>query len=136
MQNKHTGRKTNSSPASLANLRPFNKMSKEEMNAIREKGLKKAREVQAQKQAFRKAAEWVSGLPAFKTDNEHIEQLRKLYPELTNAQAMTAAVVGKALGEGDPKAYATIRDTSGEAPNVAANLSSSEPIQITIKTVE
>lgn len=136
MHNKHSGRHAHNTPAQLANLRQFNSLSPEEHHALSVKGGKSRAKQAAERRTLKAQVEWLLNEPAFKSTNEAVEALRAKCEaeehELTNAQAMTAALVAKAIQEGDAKAYVAIRDTSGET--VANN--ASEPITITIKTVE
>lgn len=140
MKNKHTGRKTNSSPAQLANMRRFDQMSPEEHRAICRKGGlaggKKRMEDIKRRNTFKQAVEWAASLNAFHSQNEAVDAILKQYPDLDNTQAMAIAMVKKAVDDGDPRAFTALRDTVGETPQQALSLSNSEPMTINIKTVD
>lgn len=84
---------------------------------------------------FKQAAEWLLEMPAFATDNDAVAALIKKFPEMSNTDAMTAAVIMRTISEGDAKSFATIRDTTGEVPVANVNVANSEPMVINIKTI-
>lgn len=127
-------------PQQTANITDttLDKLAKTDPDRAREihsMGGKASRKKAQERAHFRQAAIWLAGMPAFKTDNEAVEALREKFPEITNAQAMTAAVMKRAMQEGDAKSYVAIRDTAGETPASALDLSNG-PLEISIKTVE
>lgn len=124
------------SPAQLANLRRFDEMSPEEHRELSARGGRASKATQHQKFVFKQAARWLMSEPAFACENDAVNALKERFPDLTNAEAMTAAVMKKAIDEGDAKAYSVIRDTTGEIPTQNVNLTNDEPMTITIKTVE
>lgn len=136
--NKHTKVQGNynSSPEQLKNLRKFSDMSKEELVELSRRGAAASKEARKRNDIFRAAAVWLSEQPAFQSENDIVEALRTQFPALTNAQAMTAAVMKRAIDDGDAKAYATIRDTTGETPNSLLNLSGDQAMTITIRTLD
>lgn len=136
MKNKHSGQKRHNTPAQLANLRVFGQLSPEEQRELSSRGGKAAQAVLREKRNFKKAVQWLMDMDAFETDNAAVEGLRKNFPDISNAEAMTAALMYKAMIEGDARAYAVIRDTSGEVPTTSVSTASLEPITINIKTVE
>ena len=136
--NKNTRVKGNfhSSPEQLKNLRKFSDMPKDELVELSRRGHEKAMETRKQNAVFKNAAVWLAEQPAFKSENEAVEALREQFPGLTNAQAMTAAVMKRAIDEGDSKAYTTIRDTTGELPEQTVNMKGDGAMTITIKTLD
>lgn len=122
--------------ASLANLRPFETLSPEEARAIRSKGGKISQQRKRENKTFKETVQWLMEQPAFATTNDIINALKEVYPDITNAEAMSAAVMGKVLNEGDARAYTTIRDTSGEVPDAFAGLKGDASLTITIKTLD
>ena len=135
-KNMNSGRKNHPSPAQLANLRKTSDMTPEELRAFQAKGKAAQQASAAKRRMFKEAAEKILSLPAFKSDNELLEYLKKEYPGMNNAEAMTMAVVLRTMSDGDAKAFSTIRDTIGEIPSQLVSIGSNEPMTITIKTVE
>ena len=137
-QNKHTGRRNRPTPAQLANLRSTDKMTPEERRAFSQKGVAAMQAKRKQAKTFKQAALWLMDLPAFKDKaSESIisKELLKQFPDMNNAEAMTAAVMVRAIVDGDPKAFAAIRDTTGELPAQSVNITNTEPMTINIKTI-
>lgn len=136
-RNKNTGRKQNSSPAQLANLRSTDKMTPEERREFSRKGAKASHERRAQAKTFKQAAVWLAALPVARLRNKSdmVKELLEEFPDMNMAEAMTAAVMVNAIVNGDPKAFSTIRDTTGELPAQSVNINTTEPMTINIKTI-
>lgn len=127
--------KLNATPNQLANLQTFGKISPELQHERSVAGGKARAAQMAKERTFKEAAKWLMTLPAFATDNEAVNALKEQFKDLDNAEAMTIAVMKKAIDDGDPKAYTTIRDTIGELPCQTVNVASAEPMTINIKTI-
>lgn len=128
--------KRNNTPKQLANLMTFGQIDPELQREWSSRGGKARQKQRKERQTLKECVEWLLNEPSFATDNDAVNALRAKYADLTNGEAMTAAVIAKTINEGDPRAYTTIRDTNGEAPNALHNLTPMEPITINIKTVE
>lgn len=139
---KRTGKKYNSSPRQLENLKKNNFANRDpaEVRAIASKGGKNSaarrRERREAAETFKTAVKWLMKRPVGKTENEIVQELKAEFPDLNNLEAMTAAVMAKANNDGDYKAFTTLRDTTGELPEQTVNLRNEEPMVINIKTVE
>lgn len=139
---KRTGKKYNSSPRQLENLKKNNFANRDpaEVRAIASKGGKNSaarrRERREAAETFKTAVKWLMKRPVGKTENEIVQELKAEFPDLNNLEAMTAAVMAKAINDGDYKAFTTLRDTTGELPEQTVNLRNEEPMVINIKTVE
>lgn len=131
-----------SSPRQLANLSPTNFaiIDKQKHLEISSKGGKnsaqKKRERREAAETFKQAATWLLKRQVNKkSQNEIVQLLQEEFPDLNNLEAMTAAVLYKAINEGDYKAYSTLRDTTGELPAQLVNVRNEEPMTININTV-
>ena len=139
---KRTGKKYNSSPRQLENLKKNNFANRDpaEVRAIASKGGKNSaarrRERREAAETFKTVVKWLMKRPVGKTENEIVQELKAEFPDLNNLEAMTAAVMAKAINDGDYKAFTTLRDTTGELPEQTVNLRNEEPMVINIKTVE
>lgn len=134
-QRKIPYRKKNITEAQKAHLKTFAERDPEELREISRKGGLARQEQAKERRRFKQIVEWLIDQPAFATDNEAVNALKAQFETVTNAEAMTAAVIAKTINEGDAKNFTVLRDTIGEAP-VYQNSLPSEPITINIKTVE
>jgi len=116
-------------------LKSFKELSPEEKKAIQSKGGKASAEKKAYEKTFKAAMEWALDLPAMK-GNPVVERIRKEYPGLTNRDAIAIAMTAEAIQKQNVKAFLAVRDTTGELPVQTVNVQSSEPMTITIKTVD
>lgn len=125
----------NNSPNQLAQLKTFADRDPEELREISRKGGLACQKQARERRKLRQTVEWLLDQPAFATNNDAVNALREQFPDLTNGEAMSAAVIAKTINEGDAKNFTVLRDTIGEAPVYQNNLPS-EPITINIKTVD
>lgn len=114
---------------------PFNQLDPETKRAIQSKGGKAAAEKRAYEKTFKAAMEWALDLPAMK-GNPMVERVRKEYPGLTNRDAIAIAMTAEAIQKQNVKAFLAVRDTTGELPAQTVNVTTNEPMTITIKTVD
>ena len=124
------------SPAQLANLRPFGTLSEEEQKELSRKGAIAANTDKPKRKEFKDALEWLLEQPAMYVNNRYIIAMQSKFPNLTNREAMTIAVVGKVLQTGDAKCFAIVRDTMGEVPTSKLSVSSGDSMVINIRTVD
>lgn len=139
---KNKGTVYHSSPRQIANLSPTNfaLIDKQKHLELSSKGGKisaqKKRERREAAETFKQAATWLlKRQVGKKNQNEIVQLLLEEFPDLNNLEAMTAAVLYKAINEGDYKAYSTLRDTTGELPAQLVNVRNEEPMTININTV-
>ena len=118
-----------------ANLKSFAKMTPEQRKEIASKGGKASAEARAQNRTFKEAMQWALELPAIK-GNPTVDKIRKKYPSLNNRDAMAIAMAAEAILKQDVKAFTAIRDTTGELPEQTVNVKNSQPMKITVETVE
>lgn len=139
---KNKGTIYHSSPRQLANINPnnFATIDKQKHLEFSSKGGKvsaqRKRERREAAETFKQAATWLLKRQVNKkSQNEIVQILLEEFPDLNNLEAMTAAVLYKAINEGDYKAYSTLRDTTGELPAQLVNVRNEEPMTININTV-
>lgn len=132
-----TGNHKNCTPAQLNPLEKY-KWHKGDPRAAEagRKGGQKVQRIYKERNTFKKTTEWLLSQYAFDTQNEAVEALRKKFPDLSNQEAMTIAVIAETIRTGDPKGFTALRDTVGESPTQNVNLQNQEPLTINIKTVD
>jgi len=130
-----SGGKNPPNAKSKKNLMTFGKIDPEIQREWSSKGGKAAQAVLAKKRTFKQAAEWIMSMPAFDSTNATVEAIRAQFPDIDNTDAMTIAMVSKAINEGDVRAFTAIRDTTGELPEQTVNVSNQAPLEIKITTV-
>ena len=111
-------------------------------NMTREQRLEYARmaaaasaDARGKKATFKAALEMLLDMPVLE-GNPVGEALKPLFPKLTNRDALSIAIMAKAIQEGDIKAFAAIRDTTGELPVQTVNVTSDKDMVIKVETVE
>lgn len=118
------------------NLRSFAELTPEERRDMGSKGGKKAAENRKCKATFKEAMQWALELPAMK-GNPTVDKIRKQFPGMNNRDAMVITMVAEAIKKGNVKAFEAVRDTAGESPRKALDLSGDDgALTINIKTVD
>lgn len=131
-----SGGKNPPNEKSKKNLMTFGKIDPEIQREWSSRGGKASQAVQAKKRTFKQAAEWIMSLPAFETANDAVLAIKEQFPDIDNSEAMTVALVSKAINEGDVRAFTAIRDTTGELPEQTVNVANSAPMEIKITTIK
>lgn len=117
------------------NLIPISERSSAEVRAMASKGGKKSGEVRRQNKTFKEAINWLMALPVDATDDRN-KALLEQYPNLTNREAVTLAMLDASKNDKDVRAAVYLRDTSGELPTQNINIEQTKPFEISIKTIE
>ncbi len=104
----------------IKNLRPFNKMDKEEQRKIASKGGKASAQKKQERRSFKECLDIILNkkVKDLNFKDSFKSSLVKLGADIDNDQidmAIAIAQVARAL-TGDPKSYEKIRDTLGEKP--------------------
>jgi len=116
-------------------LIPLQDRPEAERKALASKAGKASAAKKQYNKTFKQALQWALEMPALK-GNPDVEKIRKQFGQVTNRDAIVIALTAKAIKEGDVKAFAAIRDTTGELPAQTVNVKNTEPIKISIETVD
>ena len=123
-------------PNSRANLIPFNKMTPERRREIAQMGAAATNAKIKKRKTFREIIEALG--PEGATENEK-EKFRQMFPnvdpeDITKDMMIIASLYNQAIGRGNVKAAAMLRDTAGEKPDTTINGSiTTEKIFVTEK---
>ncbi len=105
---------------SLANLKPFNAMSKEEHSELSRRGALKTAEIKRQKRTMKESALSILELSVKREEAETItsnpELIEKLPEDLQLQDLMNLSLAKEVIENGNARAYEALRDTSGQRP--------------------
>ena len=96
---------------------------------------RRSKENKGKKATFKAALEMLLDMPVLE-GNPVGDALRPIFPDLTNRDAVSIAMIAKAISEGDVKAFQAVRDTMGELPVQTVNVKSDDNFVIKVETVE